>query len=149
METSKNSYAYVLKDGNQSDNSKPSLVLDESCIKEHDFDISLIGKLSYLGEMWVLLELDSIASKEKFLNHIGVGSWFTTMKQVTNSVVCDERIVWVSIEGLPIKAWTPDSFRKMHHCEGSLWSGKTRIQNLCHKTCKDDLSSDEESKMML
>ncbi|GJT35842.1 putative RNA-binding protein Luc7-like protein 2 [Tanacetum coccineum] len=73
--------------GNQSDNSKPTLVLDESCIKEHDFDISLIGKLSYLGEMWVLLELDSIASKEKFLNHIGVGSWFTTMKQVTNSVV--------------------------------------------------------------
>ncbi|GJS07846.1 hypothetical protein Tco_0364642 [Tanacetum coccineum] len=110
METSKTSYVSVLKDGNQSDNSKLALVLDESCIKEHDFDISLIGKvkdvsaisnlpiilskegfqnvkLSYLGEMWVLLELDSIASKEKFLNHIGVGSWFTTMKQVTNSVV--------------------------------------------------------------
>ncbi|GJS16499.1 hypothetical protein Tco_0410971 [Tanacetum coccineum] len=44
METSKTSYVSVLKDGNQSDNSKLALVLDESCIKEHDFDISLIGK---------------------------------------------------------------------------------------------------------
>ena len=60
--------------------------------------------------MWVLLELDTIASKEKFLNHIGVGSWFTTIKQATNSFVCDDRIVWVSIEGLPIKACKPNSF---------------------------------------
>ncbi|GJR46486.1 hypothetical protein Tco_1353328 [Tanacetum coccineum] len=40
----------VLKDGNQSDNSKPALVLDESCIKEHDFDISLIGKVPNFQE---------------------------------------------------------------------------------------------------
>ncbi|GJT18633.1 hypothetical protein Tco_0877339 [Tanacetum coccineum] len=50
METSKTSYVSVLKDGNQSDNSKLALVLDESCIKEHDFDISLIGKVPNFQE---------------------------------------------------------------------------------------------------
>ncbi|GJW77561.1 hypothetical protein Tco_0139243 [Tanacetum coccineum] len=76
METSKNSYAYVLKDGNQSDNSKPSLVLDESCIKEHDFGMSLMGK--------------------------------------------------VSIEGLPIKPCTPNSFPKI----ASLWGEFVKWEDL-------------------
>ncbi|PWA47260.1 hypothetical protein CTI12_AA503330 [Artemisia annua] len=145
MENSKSSFVSVLKDGNQShvfpESSKPSLVLDESCIKEYDFGMSLMGKakdvsaipnlpfilskegfqnvkLSYLGGMWVLFELDSLASKEKFLNHTGVGSWFTNIIQATSSFLNDERIVWVSIEGLPIKAWTPNTFRKI----ASLWA---------------------------
>nr|GEZ13426.1 UvrD-like helicase, ATP-binding domain, P-loop containing nucleoside triphosphate hydrolase [Tanacetum cinerariifolium] len=71
---------------------KPALVLDETCIKEFDFGMSLMGrakdvsaipnlpciiskegfknvKLSYLGGMWVLFEFDSLALKKKFLNH--------------------------------------------------------------------------------
>ncbi|GJT59545.1 RNA-directed DNA polymerase, eukaryota, nucleotide-binding alpha-beta plait domain protein [Tanacetum coccineum] len=127
-EVYKNSFSSVLKYGHISfvilD---PTLVLDESCIKEHDFKLSLMGKvkdvfaipnlpvtiikegfqnvkLTYLGGTWVLFELDSTATKEKFLNHAGVGSWFTTIKHATNSFVNDERTVWVSIEGLPIRA---------------------------------------------
>ncbi|GKF62064.1 hypothetical protein Tco_0182118, partial [Tanacetum coccineum] len=42
----------------------------------------------------VLLELDSIATKEKFLNHTGVGSWFTIIKQASDSFKSDERIIW-------------------------------------------------------
>ncbi|GJZ24600.1 hypothetical protein Tco_0562059 [Tanacetum coccineum] len=103
--------------------------------KEYDYAMSLIGKakdvsaipnqpfilgfqnvkLSYLGVLWVLFELDSLASKEKFLNHTGVRSWFTDIIQVTSSFVNDEKIVWVLIEGLPIKirvkeldAWLPN-----------------------------------------
>nr|GEW67145.1 RNA-directed DNA polymerase, eukaryota [Tanacetum cinerariifolium] len=74
-------------------------------------------KLSYLGRMWVLFEFDSLASKEKFLNHSGIGSWFTELIQETSSFENDERIVWISIEGLPIKAWTPNTFHKI----ASLW----------------------------
>nr|GEX85768.1 RNA-directed DNA polymerase, eukaryota [Tanacetum cinerariifolium] len=73
--------------------------------------------LSYIGGMWVLYEFDSLASKEKFLNHFGIGSWCTELIQATNSFENDERIVWISIEGLPIKAWTPNTFRKI----ASLW----------------------------
>ena len=140
MENSKSSFVSVLKHENQSpvtpENSKPTLVLDESCIKEYDFGMSLMGKakdvsaipnlpcilskegfqnvkLSYLGGMWVLFELDSLASKEKFLKHTGTGSWFSDIIQATSSFVNDERIGWVSIEGVPIKAWTPNTFRKI------------------------------------
>nr|GEW23510.1 RNA-directed DNA polymerase, eukaryota [Tanacetum cinerariifolium] len=86
-----------------------ALVLDETCIKEFDFGMSLMEK--------VLFKFDSLASKEKFLNHSGIGSWFTELIQATSSFENDERIVWIFIEGLPIKAWTPNTFRKI----ASLW----------------------------
>ncbi|GJS58640.1 RNA-directed DNA polymerase, eukaryota [Tanacetum coccineum] len=144
MENSNNSFVYVLKRGSQShvtpEITKPALVLDDTCIKEFDFGMSLMGrakdvsaipnlpciiskegfqnvKLSYLGGMWVLFEFDSLTTKEKFLNHSGIGSWFTELIQATSSFENDERIVWISIEGLPIKAWTPNTFRKI----ASLW----------------------------
>nr|GFA00278.1 RNA-directed DNA polymerase, eukaryota, nucleotide-binding alpha-beta plait domain protein [Tanacetum cinerariifolium] len=62
-------------------------------------------------------EFDSLASKEKFLNHSGIGSWFTELIQATSSFKNDERIIWISIEGLLIKAWTPNTFCKI----ASLW----------------------------
>ncbi|GKE60769.1 hypothetical protein Tco_1511136, partial [Tanacetum coccineum] len=132
MENSNNSFVSVLKHGSQShvtpEITKPALVLDDICIKEFDFGMSLIGrvkdvyaipnlpciiskegfqnvKLSYLGGMWVLFEFDSLTAKEKFLNHSGIGSWFTELIQATSSFENDERIVWISIECLPIKAW--------------------------------------------
>ncbi|GKB37452.1 RNA-directed DNA polymerase, eukaryota [Tanacetum coccineum] len=92
---SKSSFASILKEGPQvqsPDQLKPSLVLDDSCLKDRDFSMSLMGKvrevstipnlyifldkegfnsvnLTYLGGLWVLIELDSLTSKEKFLNH--------------------------------------------------------------------------------
>ncbi|GJV03110.1 RNA-directed DNA polymerase, eukaryota [Tanacetum coccineum] len=83
---------------------------------ENDYGFQNV-KLSYLRGMWVLFEFDSLTTKEKFLNHSGIGSWFTELIQATSSFENDERIVWISIEGLPIKAWTPNTFRKI----ASLW----------------------------
>nr|GEV23569.1 RNA-directed DNA polymerase, eukaryota, nucleotide-binding alpha-beta plait domain protein [Tanacetum cinerariifolium] len=185
MENSKKSFVSVLKRGSQSHVTpkitKPALVLDETCIKEFDFGMSLMGrakdvsaipnlhciiskegfynvKLSYLGGMWVLFEFDYLASKEKFLNHSGIGSWFTELIQAIRSFENDERIVWIFIEGLPIKAWTPNTFRKI----ASLWGeqkviiqGKVywiRVKELdawfsnFQEDDKDDLSSDGESQ---
>nr|GEZ82210.1 RNA-directed DNA polymerase, eukaryota, nucleotide-binding alpha-beta plait domain protein [Tanacetum cinerariifolium] len=185
MENFKKSFVSVLKRGSQShvtpEITKPALVLDETCIKEFDFGMSLMGrakgvsaipnlpciifkecfqnvKLSYLGGMWVLFEFDSLASKEKFLNHYGIGSWFTELIQATSSFEKDERIVWIFIEGLPIKAWTPNTFRKI----ASLWGeqkviiqGKVywiRVKKLddwfpnFQEDDQDDLSSHGESE---
>ncbi|GKC79286.1 hypothetical protein Tco_1130060 [Tanacetum coccineum] len=70
---------------------------------ERDFNLSLMGKvkdisalpniyvilkeegfqnlkLSYLGGLWVLIEMDSSIAKEKLINHTGVGSWFSSLK---------------------------------------------------------------------
>ncbi|GJV80075.1 RNA-directed DNA polymerase, eukaryota [Tanacetum coccineum] len=74
-------------------------------------------KITYLRGTWVLLVTDSVESKDKLPNHTGVGSWFSIIKEASNSFVCDERIIWVSIDGLPINAWTPNSLRKI----ASLW----------------------------
>nr|GEW70802.1 RNA-directed DNA polymerase, eukaryota, nucleotide-binding alpha-beta plait domain protein [Tanacetum cinerariifolium] len=101
MENSKKSFVSVLKHGSQShvtlEIAKPALILDETCIKEFDFDMSLMGRAK---DVYAIPNLPCIISKE-----------------ATSSFEDEERIVWISIEGLPIKAWTPNNFRKI----ASLW----------------------------
>ncbi|GKA91192.1 RNA-directed DNA polymerase, eukaryota, nucleotide-binding alpha-beta plait domain protein [Tanacetum coccineum] len=85
----KESFASILKEGTRikfsPDHSIPAFVLDDSCLKERDLSLSLIGKvkevsaipnlyiilsnkgfssvkLTYLGGFWVLIELDSTDS---------------------------------------------------------------------------------------
>ncbi|GJY64666.1 RNA-directed DNA polymerase, eukaryota [Tanacetum coccineum] len=118
------SFASVLKGGIKKqplpNQSKPALVLDDSCLKERDFRSSLMGhvkevsiipnlyiilakegfdsvKLTYLGGLWVLFEFESLSSMEKFHNHVGllINSWATnTFSQVASKwgdlVVCEE-----------------------------------------------------------
>ncbi|GKA24778.1 RNA-directed DNA polymerase, eukaryota, partial [Tanacetum coccineum] len=104
------------------ENSKPSLVLDDSCIHQYDYSVALIGKvtdfglltnlkmvlikegfdnlnLKYLGCFWVLIELCTKEVLEKFKSHVGVGSWFASLEYASDSFVIDERVVWVDIEG--------------------------------------------------
>ncbi|GKD42690.1 RNA-directed DNA polymerase, eukaryota, nucleotide-binding alpha-beta plait domain protein, partial [Tanacetum coccineum] len=148
----KNSFADVLKSSNTNPNSltisSPTIVLDDSCIAERDFSSSLMGKindinamsnlyhiianegfenvkLSYLGGMWVLMEMDSIVSKEKISKHVGVRSWFFKLKPACNSFVPNERIVWISVEGLPIKAYTRNTFAKIV----SQWGELTDVED--------------------
>ncbi|GKD00205.1 RNA-directed DNA polymerase, eukaryota, nucleotide-binding alpha-beta plait domain protein, partial [Tanacetum coccineum] len=101
----KNLFVAVLKDSNVKEAFvEPAIVLDDSCIKEFDFNLSLMGKVNevptipnlpvliakegflivkikYLGGMWLLFDFDSFASKQKFLAHTGVRSWFSILKQ--------------------------------------------------------------------
>ncbi|GJR64738.1 hypothetical protein Tco_0010803 [Tanacetum coccineum] len=145
--TVSNSFAAVLKSGPVNHNtvteSSPAIVLDDACIMERDFSCSLMGKMKdinalsnlfiilanegfenvklfYLGGQWVLLELDSVTSKEKITNHVGVGSWFEVLKPACNSFVCEERLVWVAIEGLPVKALTRNTYAKIIASWGEL-----------------------------
>nr|GEX52183.1 RNA-directed DNA polymerase, eukaryota, nucleotide-binding alpha-beta plait domain protein [Tanacetum cinerariifolium] len=127
---SSNSFASVLKSGkpisNPTGKEVTSLVLDDTCFSERDFNLSLMGKvkditalpnlyvileeegfqnfkLSYLGGMWVLIEMESSTASQKFIKHTEVRSWFSSIQPASNSFVSDERIVWISIEGLPLK----------------------------------------------
>nr|GEV73961.1 RNA-directed DNA polymerase, eukaryota [Tanacetum cinerariifolium] len=114
----------------------PTIILNDACLMERDFSSSLMGKIKYinaiqnlylilanmgfenvkithLGGIWVLLDMDSIAVKDKILKHVGVGSWFNELQSACNLFLCDERITWISIEGLPIKAFTRNTFAKI------------------------------------
>nr|GEZ69387.1 RNA-directed DNA polymerase, eukaryota [Tanacetum cinerariifolium] len=162
-----NSFAFVLKSGKPiietTGREVPSLVLDDTCFSNRDFNSSLMGKvkditalpnlyvilkeegfqnfkISYLGGMWVLIELKSFTTSQKFIKHAGVGSWFSSLQPASNSFVSDKRIVWISIEGLPLKVWSFNTFLKVASKWGELVEWKNIKDNnfsrkqLCVKT---------------
>ncbi|GJX26136.1 RNA-directed DNA polymerase, eukaryota [Tanacetum coccineum] len=169
----RDTFASIIKEGtlNHSftDQTKPALVIDDSCTKERDFSMSLIGKvkevyaipnlyiilskegfqtvkLTYLGGLWVLIELDSLDSIEKFCNHVGVGSWFSMIKSACNSFVSNERIVWVSLEGLRSKHGLLILSQKLHRSGGKVyWIRAKELDAWVPKFHNDNYSSDDES----
>nr|GEV46523.1 hypothetical protein CTI12_AA518330 [Tanacetum cinerariifolium] len=123
--------------------SQPAFVLDEDCLLDYDYSLALMGKVSdfgllnnlkttlikegfdkfilkYLGGFWVLIEFHSKEFLEKFKSHVGVGSWFTSLEYASDSFYVDERVVWLDIEGIPMKAWTPNTFNKVSAKWGEL-----------------------------
>ncbi|GKB84995.1 hypothetical protein Tco_0957267, partial [Tanacetum coccineum] len=76
--------------------------------------------LTYLGGFWVLIDVGSLSSKEKMINHVGVASWFIELLPASNSFVSEDRLVWISVEGLPIKTWNNNSFAKIVSPWGTL-----------------------------
>nr|GEZ59082.1 hypothetical protein [Tanacetum cinerariifolium]GEZ63371.1 hypothetical protein [Tanacetum cinerariifolium] len=69
--------------------------------------------LSYMGGFWVMIDLESISAKHKFMTHVGVSLWFSLISDVTHYFVDDERIVWVDIEGIPLHAWSHATFKRI------------------------------------
>ncbi|GJW08952.1 RNA-directed DNA polymerase, eukaryota [Tanacetum coccineum] len=129
-----------------------ALVLDDSCVVTRDLDNFVMGevkqfssinnlhillskegftnvKIAYLGGMWVMLELPSSNSKTKFLKHVGVASWFNSLSNAQSDFVSLERIVWVDIEGVPLHAWTRNTFIKI----GAKWGDVLEMEE-----CRDD-----------
>ncbi|GJZ64291.1 RNA-directed DNA polymerase, eukaryota [Tanacetum coccineum] len=76
-------------------------------------------KLSYLGGLWVMIELENEASKRSLLDHVGVKSWFHIMQEATQDFVSEERVVWVDIEGVPLNMWSRETFLKIRGKWGS------------------------------
>ncbi|GJU57503.1 RNA-directed DNA polymerase, eukaryota [Tanacetum coccineum] len=114
----------------------PALVLGDECIVERDFSKCAMGRVKdinsipnlriiladegfeevkffYLGGKWVLFEFDMVESKEKLINHTGVNSWFHAIQDVIQDFVSDERIIWMDIEGIPLCAWSRETFSRI------------------------------------
>ena len=77
-----------------------------------------------------MMELESINTKEKFMKHVGVASWFHRLCNAQPDFVANERIVWVDIEGVPLHAWSRATFVKI--C--SKWGEVMELEE-----CKDNL----------
>ena len=116
--------------------SSPAMVLDNSCLVERDLSNLVMGKvkdfasipnmrtllrdegftdvkLSYLGGLWVMFEFDKMETKNNMMQHVGVMSWFDNLQDASNDFVSDERVVWVDIEGIPLNAWSRETFMKI------------------------------------
>ncbi|GJT66356.1 RNA-directed DNA polymerase, eukaryota [Tanacetum coccineum] len=70
-------------------------------------------RIVYLGGLWVMIELNSSKSKLKFMEHVGVASWFQSLGNAQSDFAAKERIVWVDIEGVPLNAWSRSTFQKI------------------------------------
>nr|GEW15059.1 RNA-directed DNA polymerase, eukaryota [Tanacetum cinerariifolium] len=80
----------------------PTIVLDDECVTDRDLSKSLLGrvkvfssltnlkvalnnegfvdmKVKYMGELWVLMEFNSVKSKDLFCDNVGVRSWFAEL----------------------------------------------------------------------
>nr|GEZ07401.1 RNA-directed DNA polymerase, eukaryota, nucleotide-binding alpha-beta plait domain protein [Tanacetum cinerariifolium] len=127
---------------------KLTLVLDDSCLVVRDLENSVIGevlqlsslnnlqvllanegfhysRVVYLGGLWVLIELKSSKSESKFLQHVGVASWFKRLCNAEPDFAAKERIVWVDIEGVPLNAWSRNTFQKI----GSKWGEMVELED--------------------
>nr|GEZ57706.1 nucleotide-binding alpha-beta plait domain-containing protein [Tanacetum cinerariifolium] len=104
----------------------PAIVFDDSCINVTQYDTALMGevndftslsnlkkvltvegfesiKIKYMGGFWVMMEFDTKTIKEKFKTNVGIGTWFTQIIQATNDFSINERVMWIDIEGIPLK----------------------------------------------
>ncbi|GJZ14905.1 RNA-directed DNA polymerase, eukaryota [Tanacetum coccineum] len=118
----------------------PALVLDDSCTVNHDLENNVMGEVKqfssinnlpvllsnegfsnvrivYLGGHWVMIELPSAKAKSKLMKHVGVASWFKSLSDAQSDFLPRDRIVWVDIEGVPMHAWSRNTFHKI----GSKW----------------------------
>nr|GFC62538.1 RNA-directed DNA polymerase, eukaryota [Tanacetum cinerariifolium] len=145
----------------------PAVVLDDSCFVERDLSRHVMGKvkelsyiqnlssilakegflevkLSYLGGMWVLLEFDTAAIKDKVLCHTGVNSWFSVLQAATNDFISEERVVWVDIEGIPMHVWSRDTFLKIGKKWGEAMDIEESFDSSFARKRLDPQLSDEE-----
>nr|GEX02186.1 RNA-directed DNA polymerase, eukaryota [Tanacetum cinerariifolium] len=70
-------------------------------------------RIAYLGGQWVTIELPSATVKDKIMKHVGVASWFNSLSNVEPGFAPRDRIVWADIKGVPMHAWSRNTFRKI------------------------------------
>nr|GFB41455.1 nucleotide-binding alpha-beta plait domain-containing protein [Tanacetum cinerariifolium] len=82
-----------------------------------DFDVL---KISYLGELWVLIEFESTKVKDLFKENGGANSWFSVLNQASEDFTLGGRIAWVEVEGIPFKLWSSHTFNRIASKWGKL-----------------------------
>ncbi|GKD64802.1 nucleotide-binding alpha-beta plait domain-containing protein, partial [Tanacetum coccineum] len=70
-------------------------------------------KLRYMGGFWVMLEFSSEEVKMKFHSSVGIGTWFSQLQQASSDFIIDGRVTWVELEGIPLKIWSENTFKRI------------------------------------
>nr|GEY33898.1 putative RNA-directed DNA polymerase, eukaryota, reverse transcriptase zinc-binding domain protein [Tanacetum cinerariifolium] len=133
----------------------PTIVLDDECITDRDLSKSLLGrvkvfsslpnlkvalnnegfvdmKVKYMGELWVLMEFNSVKSKDLFCDNVGVWSWFAELVPARIDFNPEGRILWVEVEGVPFKFWSQRTFYKIAAKWGELLEMDDPDENCYH-----------------
>nr|GFA31083.1 nucleotide-binding alpha-beta plait domain-containing protein [Tanacetum cinerariifolium] len=70
-------------------------------------------KISYLGELWVLIKFESAKVTDLFKENDGANSWFSVLNQASEDFTLGGRITWVEVEGIPFKLWSGHTFNRI------------------------------------
>nr|GEV36574.1 RNA-directed DNA polymerase, eukaryota [Tanacetum cinerariifolium] len=144
-----NSYAHAVK-GTQGQKEVmddiPSLVLDDSCLKQKVYLLCLLGKvkefasltnlkvilakefyanieIKYMEGLWVMIKFQDKETKKMFQSNLAAGTWFSQIIRAHNDFTIDERVTWVEIEGVPCKWWSRNTFSRIASRWGTLLNG--------------------------
>nr|GEV71218.1 putative RNA-directed DNA polymerase, eukaryota, reverse transcriptase zinc-binding domain protein [Tanacetum cinerariifolium] len=121
----------------------PSITLSQD--KPNDFPLALVGcykdfraipntrimccnegfsdvDFKYLGGLWILFDFQSPDVRDKFLHHNGFSTWISTLKPWYDEFVVDERLIWLEVEGVPIRAWDNSVFSQICKKELCSWT---------------------------
>nr|GEY65887.1 RNA-directed DNA polymerase, eukaryota [Tanacetum cinerariifolium] len=69
--------------------------------------------IKYMGEMWVMLEFQSMETLNKFRKNVSIASWFSQIINASSDFETEGRIAWVEIEGVPFKLWSGKTFSRI------------------------------------
>ncbi|GJV93110.1 RNA-directed DNA polymerase, eukaryota [Tanacetum coccineum] len=69
--------------------------------------------LAVLGRLWLLFEFKSLEARNEFLKHDGIFSWFSSLKPWHDDFIVEERLIWLEIEGVPIRTWEDETFKSI------------------------------------
>ncbi|GJW01990.1 RNA-directed DNA polymerase, eukaryota [Tanacetum coccineum] len=86
-------------------------------------------RTKYLGGLSVLLELETKTPTSMLLKNSSVKSCFKTLNPWNNKFKHEDRLVWLSIEGLPPHAWHEAAFSRI----ASSW-GDIIVPETCNST---------------
>ncbi|GJV61083.1 RNA-directed DNA polymerase, eukaryota [Tanacetum coccineum] len=106
--------------------STPALVLDDSCLNNKDYSLCLFGYS-------VMMEFQSEEAKKRFQVNMAMGTWFSHIQQASCDFTTDERVIWVEIEGIPIKMWSKNTFNRIASKWGVLLDVDDQEDECFHK----------------
>ncbi|GJX36838.1 RNA-directed DNA polymerase, eukaryota [Tanacetum coccineum] len=109
--------------------------------------------IRYMGELWIILEFESVKSKDLFRDNTGAVSWFSVLRQASNDFMPEGRIVWVEVEGIPLKVWSGNTFNRiaaptwgrLGHDEHELWGWDMMWNEVAMTTVRRIFWSEEKS----
>nr|GEY94452.1 RNA-directed DNA polymerase, eukaryota [Tanacetum cinerariifolium] len=100
----------------------PSLVIGDDCVNQEDYSCCQMKRIRYLGGLWVMLVFRSVDGKDKFKVNVGTNSWFSQLIETSSDFVIDGRVAWVEVEGIQLKVWTDNTFKRIASKWGTLLS---------------------------
>ncbi|GJS61723.1 RNA-directed DNA polymerase, eukaryota [Tanacetum coccineum] len=66
-----------------------------------------------MGGYWVMIKFQSEEAKNTFQSNVGIGTWFAKIQQASTDFFVEGRVAWVDIEGVPLKMWSDNTFKRI------------------------------------